>query len=216
MSQSPISIGILLFNQVELLDFAGPYEVFCMANAITTKDGMQKDPFSVLTVAENEGWIVTRGGLKVIPDSTLRTCPSLNTLLVPGGPGVRQEVQNQVIVDWITNKAQECRQVASVCTGALLLGKAGLLTNRQVTTHWAALDELAELCPDSIVLREYRVVDSGEIVTAAGVSAGIDLALYLTARYCGEETRQRVARQMEYIPISGNLFHAPSKFIGSE
>lgn len=210
MDRSPFNVGILLFNQVELLDFSGPYEVFCMANAIIAKDGLQNPPFSVVTIAERDGWIVTRGGLKVIPDYTLDTCPSLKTLLVPGGPGVRQEMQNQVIVDWIVNKAQECRQVASVCTGALLLGKARLLAGRQVTTHWAALDELAELCPDSIVLRGYRVVDSGEVITAAGVSAGIDLALYLTALYCGEETRQRVARQMEYTPTSGNLYHVPS------
>lgn len=210
MDRSPFNVGILLFNQVELLDFSGPYEVFCMANAIIAKDGFKKTSFSVLTVSEREGWIVTRGGLRVIPDYTMDTCPSLHILVVPGGPGVRQEMHNQTIVDWITNKAQECRQVASVCTGALLLGKAGLLAGRQVTTHWAALDELAKLCPDSIVLREYRVVDSGEVVTSAGVSAGIDLALYLTARYCGEETRQRVARQMEYTPISGNLYHVQS------
>lgn len=210
MDRSPFSIGILLFNQVELLDFSGPYEVFCMANAIIAKGGLQKPPFSVVTIAEREGWIVTRGGLKVIPDYTMGTCPSLQILVVPGGPGVRQEMHNQTIIDWITNKAQECQQVASVCTGTLLLGKAKLLTGRQVTTHWAALDELAKLCPDSIVLREYRVVDSGEVITSAGVSAGIDLALYLIALYCGEETRQRVARQMEYIPISDNLYHVPS------
>lgn len=209
MEETPISIGILLFDQVELLDFSGPFEVFSMANALRARDGVRNPPFSVRTVAAGEGWVVTRGGLRVVPDCTLETCPSLDILVVPGGPGVRQEMHQSRLVDWIARKARECRQVASVCTGALLLGKAGLLAGRQATTHWAALDELERLCPECIVLREYRVVDSGEIVTSAGVSAGIDMALYLTARCCGEELRQRVARQMEYLPSSGQFYCTP-------
>jgi len=192
------SIGVLLFDEVELLDFAGPCEVLSMANAIVSRQDPQEAPFSVFTVSETPERVIARGGLRVLPDHTIDGCPTMDVLLVPGGPGVRREMHNQRLIEWIITRAQQSLQVASVCTGALLLGKARLLAGHRVTTHWAALDELARICPEAIVIRGKRVVESGRIITAAGVCAGIDLALYLVSLYLGEEIGRLTAERMEY------------------
>jgi len=122
----------------------------------------------------------------------------MDLLIVPGGPGIRREIENPPLIEWIKSRAQECQHVVSVCTGALLLGATGLLAGQRVTTHWAAQDELARICPEATIMRDERFVDSGHVITAAGVAAGIDMALYLAARYLGEGTARRTARRMEY------------------
>jgi transcriptional regulator GlxA family with amidase domain len=195
----PINIGILLFDYVELLDFAGPYEVFCMANVVVSMQARDVTPFLVSTIADKPRTIQTRAGLRVLPDFGLEDCPIMDLLIVPGGPGVRQEMKNGKLIDWLINFAHLNLRVASVCTGALLLGKAGLLKGRQATTHWSALEELAQLCPETIIVGGKRVVDSGSILTAAGVSAGIDLALYLVGDYLNGEISRFVAERMEYV-----------------
>jgi transcriptional regulator GlxA family with amidase domain len=195
----PLGIGILLFDDVELLDFAGPYEVFCMANVVMSMQARDVTPFSVFTIAEQPRTIRTRAGLRVLSDFGLGDCPNLDLLVVPGGPGVRQEMKNGKLIDWLINFTRLNRRVASVCTGALLLGKAGLLNGRQVTTHRSALEELAQLCPESIVVSGQRVVDTGPILTSAGVSAGIDLALYLVGYYLNGEISRLVTERMEYV-----------------
>jgi transcriptional regulator GlxA family with amidase domain len=194
-----LDIGILLFDDVELLDFAGPYEVFCMANVVVSMQARDVPPFLVFTIADKPRTIRTRAGLRVLPDLGLEDCPNMDLLVVPGGPGVRQEMKNGKLIDCLINFAHLNRRVASVCTGALLLGKAGLLKGRQATTHWSALEELAQLCPETIVVGGKRVVDSGSILTAAGVSAGIDLALYLVGGYLNGEISRFVAERMEYV-----------------
>lgn len=194
-----LNIGILLFDDVELLDFAGPYEVFCMANVVATRQAGDVAPFRVFAIADKVCTIRTRAGLRVLPDFGLEDCPNIDLLVVPGGPGVRQVMKNEKLVEWLIKFAQFDRRVASVCTGALLLGKAGLLKGRQATTHRSALEELAQLCPDTIVVRGQRVVNSGPILTAAGVSAGIDLALYLVGVYLNGEISRSVAERMEYV-----------------
>ncbi|OGO62583.1 MAG: hypothetical protein A2029_13720 [Chloroflexi bacterium RBG_19FT_COMBO_47_9] len=193
-----LNIGILLFDDVELLDFAGPCEVFCIANVVVAVDKSNVTPFRVFTIADKSPTIRTRACLRVLPDFGLDNCPNIDLLLVPGGPGVRREMENEKLIDWIIRVAKLHRRVASVCTGALLLGRAGLLKGRQATTHVSALDELAQLCPDTIVVGKQRVVESGPILTAAGVSSGIDLGLYLVGYYLNGEIRRLVAERMEY------------------
>jgi len=194
-----LDIGILLFNDIELLDFAGPYEVFCIANVVVSMQARDVTPFLVFTIVDKPHTIRTRAGLRVLPDFGLEDCPNIDLLVAVGEPGVRQEIKNGKLIDWLINFAHLNRRVASVCTGALLLGKAGLLKGRQATTHWSALEEIVQLYSEAIVVGGKRVVDSGSILSAAGISTGIDLALYLVGGYLNGEISLLIAERMEYV-----------------
>jgi transcriptional regulator GlxA family with amidase domain len=191
-------VGILLFPAVEVLDFAGPYEVFSVTRLDEARRRDDPSPFEVLLVAEKAEPVVATGGLRVIPDVTVDACPRLDVLVVPGGWGTRTEIDNQRLIQWIGKRAQEVETLTSVCTGSMMLGKAGLLDGRRATTHWRALDWMRESFPTVTVEEKLHVVEDGNVLTSAGISAGIDMALRVVARYHGEAIGRATAKNMEY------------------
>jgi transcriptional regulator GlxA family with amidase domain len=199
MNSTTTRTGILVFDDVEVLDFCGPYEVFATTRLNESRRREDSSPFEPLLVAERPEPVIASGGMRVLPDHKLDDCPPLDVLLVPGGWGVRRELSNRRLLGWISARAKEAGTPASVCTGAMLLGEAGLLDERRATIHWRSLDWMQDSFPSVEVGRELRVVDEGDIVTSAGISAGIDLALTLVARHCGEEVARSTARHMEYL-----------------
>jgi transcriptional regulator GlxA family with amidase domain len=186
------SVGILIFPEVELLDFAGPHEAF---SAAQRADG---GLFDVFTVAERAGELRTPSGLRVVPDYTIDDVPHIDILVVPGGMGTRREIDNQRLIGWIEGQARQTEVMTSVCTGSFLLAKAGLLRGKQATTHWGSVERLREMFPDTEVLERVRWVDAGPVISSAGVSAGIDMALHVIERLCGTEAAASSARLMEY------------------
>ena len=184
------TVSILLFDDVELLDFAGPFEVFHVAG----RDGA----FEVCTVAQEAAPIRTRGGLTVTSDAALADAPVTDVLVVPGGQGSRAAMHSEAVLKWVRAGASHAEVVLSVCTGALILARTGLLDGLTVTTHHSALDLLAECAPNAEVVRDQRFVDNGQVVTAAGISAGIDAALHVVSRLCGADHAASTARHMEY------------------
>ncbi len=195
----PRTIGILIFDGVELLDFAGPYEVFSAAR--DSVDSRAR-PLTVFAVAESTALITCNNGLVVQPRYALADCPALDILLVPGGQGTRALIHHAPVVDWIGERANSTELTTSVCTGSFLLAQAGLLDGKAATTHWASVERMREMFPDVKVRGgqpgSERWVDEGDIVTSAGVSAGIDMALHLLRRLYGEEAADATARGMEY------------------
>jgi transcriptional regulator GlxA family with amidase domain len=191
-------VGILIFPDVEVLDFCGPFEVFSVTRLNEDARRQEPSPFEVLLVAETPDTVVATGGLKVIPDVTLDTCPPLDILVVPGGWGTRAEAKNQRLLAWIAERGRSVETLASVCTGSMLLGHAGLLHGRRATTHWRSLDRMRESFPTVTVEEKLHVVEHDHIVTSAGISAGIDMALRVVIRYFGEAVGRATARNMEY------------------
>jgi transcriptional regulator GlxA family with amidase domain len=190
-------IGILLYPEVEVLDFAGPYEVFtCATRVARLQDPQATPPFEVCTIAAAPGPVRARAGLTVLPDHTLDDHGPLDVLLVPGGV-VDRELGHAAVISWITRMAKQVELTASVCTGSLLLAQAGLLNGRPATTHW---DDMALLqgYQSVQVQPQRRWTDDGDIVTSAGISAGIDMALYLVQRFGGRELALGTAHRLEY------------------
>jgi transcriptional regulator GlxA family with amidase domain len=196
---APRNVGILIFPDVEILDFCGPFEVFASATLpAQTDDGPEMRLFEVFTIAERSELVACRGGLLVQPNHTLDEHPPLDLVVIPGGYGTRREQENPVILDWIAQQRRTGALTTSVCSGAFLLGAAGLLDGLRATTHWTTIDGLRAHLPTTNVLADARVVDEGEIITSAGVSAGIDMALHVVRRLHGDEVARRTARDMEY------------------
>ena len=191
-------VGILVFPDVEVLDFCGPFEVFSVTRLNEDLRREESSPFEVLLVAEKPGTVVTTGGMKVTPDHTIDTCPPLDILVVPGGWGTRAEIKNARLVAWIGERAKQVETLTSVCTGSMLLGQAGLLDGRRATTHWRALPWMRETFPTVTVEEKLHVVEDGNVLTSAGISAGIDMALRVVARYHGDTVARNTARNMEY------------------
>jgi transcriptional regulator GlxA family with amidase domain len=191
-------VGILIFPAVEVLDFCGPYEVFSVTRLDEERRREDSSPFEVLLVAQTAEAVVATGGLRVIPDVTLDTCPVLDILVVPGGWGTRREIGNQRLLTWIAERATQVETLTSVCTGAMLLGQAGLLDGLRATTHWRSLDQMRQSFPAVTVEDKLHVVEDGRVLTSAGISAGIDMALRVVAQYCGESVGRATARHMEY------------------
>jgi transcriptional regulator GlxA family with amidase domain len=200
----PRNVGILIFPDVEILDFCGPFEVFASATLPAQTDGgAETRLFEVFTVAERAELVACRGGLLVQPNHTIDDHPPLDLVVIPGGYGTRREQGNPVILDWIARQRRTGALTTSVCTGAFLLGAAGLLDGLRATTHWTTIDGLRTSLPTTDVLADARVVDEGEIITSAGVSAGIDMALHVVRRLHGDEVALRTARDMEYDGVMG-------------
>lgn len=191
-------VGIVIFDDVEVLDFCGPYEVFSITRINSEKRREEPSPFEVVLVAEHDKPIVTTGGMRVLPDTTYALCPSLDILLVPGGWGTRKEMHNPALLAFVTAHAAQVETLTSVCTGALVLGNAGLLNGLRATTHWRSLDWMQELFPKVTVDSVSQVVEQGNVLTSAGISAGIDMALTVVKKYCGEDVARATARHMEY------------------
>lgn len=187
------NVAILLFDEVEVLDFCGPFEVFSVA-AHTVKPAA----FNVATVAQKPGPITARNGLSVNPRYHFGNCPTPQILLIPGGQGTRSEVNNVALLEWIRETAASAELVLSVCTGALLLGKIGLLDGLEVTTHHGAFDLLRQVAPRASICPDRRFVDNGRILVSAGIAAGIDMSLHVVARLLGTETARKTAEYMEY------------------
>ncbi|MCX6012992.1 MAG: DJ-1/PfpI family protein, partial [Chloroflexi bacterium] len=159
------TVGILIFNDVEVLDFCGPFEVFAVTPAID-----EQKPFQVFIIAEKESPVIARNGLSVNPHYAIHNCPSLDILLVPGGMGTRKEMNNEYLTGWIKQRYQQLELLLSVCTGAMLLAKAGLLKGLEATTHHGAIDLLREVAPGTLVHDNKRFIDNGKIITSAGIS----------------------------------------------
>lgn len=186
-------VAVLIFDDVEVMDFAGPFEVFGVAGR-RGGDGL----FRVHTVAQDRKPVAARNGLSINPSYGFSDCPQADILVVPGGFGTRRERGNPVLLDFIAGQAVKAECVLSVCTGALLLGRAGLLDRLEATTHHGALDELRVDAPTAIVRDHARVVDNGKFVLSAGISAGIDAALYVVGRLFGVAQAMETATYMEY------------------
>ena len=192
------NVGILVFRDIEVLDFCGPFEVLSVTRLDEEKRRSEPSPFNVFLVAETAETVVTTGGMKVQPGYTLASCPPLDMLIVPGGWGTRREMDNPRLLEWIVERAEQVENLASVCTGALLLGKAGLLENRRATTHWRSLELMQQLFPQTKVERALHFVEDGNVWSSAGISAGVDMALRLVARWHGDAVARATARHMEY------------------
>ncbi len=191
-------VGIVLFDDIEVLDFCGPFEVFSAVRLKEEKRREDPSPFEVLLAAENSDPVITHGGMKVIPDHSFRTCPPLDVLVVPGGWGTRRELENPAMLEWLRQRAAEVEWLTSVCTGSMLLGFAGLLDGRHATTHWKSLDWMRDSFPSVTVEYDQHVVEDGRVLTSAGISAGMDMALKVVARCYGEAVARATAKHMEY------------------
>ncbi len=188
-------IAVALFDGAEELDWAGPWEVLAAWAEQWPDDGVR-----VFTLARSDGVVTCAKGLRVLPDETWETAPPLDVLVYPGGRGTRTELKDEAVLDWVRGLAGSGTVVASVCTGSLVLAAAGLLDGKPATTHWQSLELLPTLGSEIEVRPDDRFVDTGEVITAAGVSAGIDMALHLVARLHSPERAREVRRYIQYDP----------------
>ena len=186
-----MNIGIYIYNQAEVLDFSGPFEVFSTAKRLGAED------LNVFLISENAGPVIARGGFKVLADYSLNNHPEIDLLMVVGGVHT-DEMNKRNVLDWLASVSGSASQVASVCTGAFLLAKAGLLEGLAVTTHWEDISDLALQFPCLDVISDKRWVTSGKFTTSGGISAGIDMSLHLVSVHYGLQFSSKVARQMEY------------------
>ncbi len=191
-------VGIVLFDDVEVLDFCGPFEVFSATRLSEQRRREEPSPFEVVLVAERSNPITTTGGMKVLPHHIFESCPRLNILVVPGGVGFRKEISNPVMLDWLRARAGEAQTITSVCTGSPMLASAGLLNGARATTHWRWLDWMRDSFPAVKVDYDKHFVEDGRIFTSAGISAGIDMSLKVVAHYFGDDVARATARHMEY------------------
>jgi transcriptional regulator GlxA family with amidase domain len=189
------AIGICVFEGAEELDFVGPWEVLAMW-ARTWPD----DDVEVFTLSQHDGVVNCAKGLRVIADHTWETAPAMDVVVYPGGRGTRPQIGDAVIEGWIRERAADGALMTSVCTGSLVFASAGLLDGRPATTHWGSIDLLGTLGEGIEVRPDDRFVDDGDVITASGVSAGIDMALHLVARLHSPERARQVRRAIQYDP----------------
>jgi len=188
-------VGILLFDEVEVLDFAGPFEVFSIASI---PDQLEK-PFLVETVSQLGNLIRARNGLMVQPQYSFDNAPDFDIVIVPGGYGAEEiEINNERVVQWIKEQRNKAQLLASVCTGAFLLAKAGVLDGKRATTHWMDIDRLEREFPNVKIKRNCKFIDEGSIITSGGITAGINMSFHILKRLLGEEAMKTTAKRMEY------------------
>ena len=195
-----LNAAIFIFDGVEVLDFAGPFEVFSRTRLVPGVDSRRSDesaPFNVFTVGRSTEPVDATGGLRVLPRFDFANAPQIELLVIPGGFGTRGLLDDQGVRAWIQKTSSNATVTTSVCTGALLLAKAGLLAGRRATTHWGALNLLASLDATIVVERDVRVVHDG-IVTSAGVAAGIDMALAVVESLHGKDVADETAKYLEF------------------
>jgi transcriptional regulator GlxA family with amidase domain len=186
-----ISVGIVLFDGCEELDWAGPWEVFAMA---------RRDGDTVVTISERTEPVRCAKGLRVLTDHTFADAPALDVVVVPGGRGSRQERSNPAMIEFLQGVEAGCTWVTSVCTGVFVLHGAGIARDQPVTTHWGAIEELRGIAPDLTVHENVRYVRHGKVVTSAGVSAGIDMSLWLVGQLISVDHARMTQYAMEYTP----------------
>ena len=189
------SIGIVLFDGVEELDAVGPWEVLAFWTGLWPQDGWE-----VTTLSAGGGPVACAKGLTIEAHHSFASAPPLDVVLHPGGQGTRPQLVDDAHLDWVRAQAGSAEVMASVCTGSLVYAAAGILAGRAATTHWASLDHLARLDPTIEVRPDDRFVDTGDVITSSGVSAGIDLALHLVIRLAGVERAREVRRGIQYDP----------------
>ncbi|MDW7670399.1 MAG: DJ-1/PfpI family protein [Bacillota bacterium] len=188
-----LRVGIYLFDKVELLDFAGPYEVFSVTSELNDF-GM----FQVFTISRDGRPVQTISGLKVIVDYSFDNHPPIDLLVIPGGVGTRSEVKKEMVIDWIKRMHRQNQITMSVCSGSILLGKAGLLDDMESVTHHEVFELLEKAAPRTIINPDERWIDNDRVMTSAGISAGIDLSLHLVEKLYGSEVKKRTVIYMEY------------------
>jgi len=188
-----MNIGIYIYDQVEVLDFSGPFEVFTTASRICEDD----NPFTVFLIGRTGELIHARAGFCVMPDYCIDDHPDIDVLIVPGGVHT-EEMKQPEVIQWLYLQSRKTDLTASVCTGAFLLAEAQILTDHNVTTHWQDIPDLRQKYPDLNVHESARWIDEGRIVTSAGISAGIDMSLHLISRFQGPGLAEKTARQMEF------------------
>jgi transcriptional regulator GlxA family with amidase domain len=186
-------VGILVFEDVEVLDFAGPFEVF----AVTAELAGQR-LFKTVLVAKDDRVVTAVNGLKVLPNETFADGHAYDLLVVPGGFGTRALVHDAEVMAWVAAQSASAEIVVSVCSGALVLATCGLLEGRRATTHHEVMHELAAIAPHTTVVRDQRYVDEGAVITCGGISAGIDGSLHVVRRLLGDEAAAGTAAYMEY------------------
>jgi len=194
------NVGILLFDDVEVLDFAGPFEVFSRTRLVPGLESRRSDdaaPFSVFTVGRTAAPVTATGGLVVTPRYAFADAPHIDLLVVPGGFGARALLKDEGTLAWVRTTAAAARKVTSVCTGSLVLAQAGVLDGRTATTHWGALDLLSTLGRNVNVDRDRRVVDDG-VITSAGVASGMDMAFHVVETLYDRAVADDTAKYIEY------------------
>lgn len=191
-------VGILVFDNVEVLDVAGPFEVFSITRLDEMNRGSTESPFRVLLLSNDTKTIKAAGGLKLQPDYTFENCPTLDLFIVPGGRGTRTEVNNEELIQKILDISRKSSFIASVCTGSSLLGKTGLLDGQEATTHWKAFEFLRTSAPKAKIEKNILFTINQKIFTSAGVAAGISLALYLVSYFYGLKVGKATAKFMEF------------------
>lgn len=207
--QNQWNVGILLFNNVDVLDYSGPFEVFSLttnsANEVpellTKGIPVERKPFKVWTISKDGGIVTSNNGLKITPDFSFENInQNLDIVIVPGGPfhAIETCIKDRELINWITNFSQSGRTIASVCSGAILLAEAGILIDNKATTHPFAYDYMEISFPDIEVVRDVRFVDNGQVITSGGVSAGIDMSLHLVGRLMGEDASRTTAATLVY------------------
>jgi transcriptional regulator GlxA family with amidase domain len=188
-----MNIGIYIYDNAEVLDFSGPFEVFSTASRFLKAE----EKFNVFLIAESKSPVDARGGYSVNPHYGFDDHPEIDVFIVVGGVHT-EELKKPSVINWVADVAGRCQLVASVCTGAFILAQAGLLKNRRVTTHWQDIQDLKDSFPDMTVVESQRWVDEGSIVTSGGISAGIDMSLHLVSRIISNELAEKTAKQMEF------------------
>ncbi len=197
---APFTIGLVLFEGAEELDWVGPFEVFTMARE-TAETNTPAIGIRVVLISHDGSLVLGAKGMRVEVDHSFSNAPDLDVLLIPGGIGTRREMKNEEMLAFLRKKSAKCKWVTSVCTGSGVLERAGLTIGKRITTHWAYVDTLRETAGDATtVLTQRRYVRDGNLVTAAGVSAGIDMALWLTGEIFGVDRARTTQRAMEYDP----------------
>ena len=185
--------AIFIFENVEVLDFTGPFEIFNSANRI-----LGDESFKVFTTAESDKIVNARNGLQVTPDFTIQNCPRPDILIIPGGEGRKMQMNNKVILNWIRDSFPGLQYLFSICTGSFILGNTGLLNGQKATTHHLSYDEFEKTFPQVSLIKDVPYVDNGKIITSAGISTGMKASLYLLDKISGEGLGKRTAEYMEY------------------
>jgi len=186
-------VGILIFDKVEVLDFAGPFEVFSVS-----RDDNGDKIYDVSLIGEEIRVVKARNNFQVIPNLDILAKEKFDMVLIPGGQGTRTEMHNEVIKNWVKAQFKEVELMLSVCTGSLVLATSGLLENMSATTHHGAFDELAAAAPNTEIIKGTKYVDNGKVITSGGISAGIEMALHVVAKQFGIEQARKTANYMEY------------------
>jgi transcriptional regulator GlxA family with amidase domain len=188
-----INVGIFLFDDVEVLDFAGPFEVFSVTSELNDYQLLK-----VFTVSRDGKQITAVNGLKVQPDYSFENHPDIDILVIPGGVGTRKGMEDPQVLEWINHNYSRSTVTFSVCSGARILGKLGLLDGMDSVTHHEVIAHLREIAPKTFIKAEQRFIDNGKIMTSGGISAGIDLSLYVVEKQFGKEVKNKTVRYMEY------------------